>query len=102
MIPATQDKEDTILALRKVFHISNISNLGAFMTAGAFRVARNAQVDPIVMGAWLRLCQVLGERNTRVIPQFDVNNIENLSRAAAGGARVRSCPALDFGGAYHG
>lgn len=77
-IPDGQDKEDTVLSLRKAFRMSDISGLGALCAAGAFRVSKSAAVNPVVMGAWLRLCQVLGERNTQAVPQFDAQKVEQL------------------------
>ena len=38
---------------------------------GAFRVAKTAPVEPMVMGAWLRLCQVFGECSTADVERFD-------------------------------
>ena len=78
LIPSKQDKENTILSLRKALRISDISKLNSLVTMGAFRVSKTAPVDPIVMGAWLRLCQVFGERNTRVVPQFEAQNVKQL------------------------
>lgn len=78
LIPSKQDKENTILSLRKALRISDISKLNDLVAVGAFRVSQKAPVDPVVMGAWLRLCQVFGERNTRAVPQFDAQNVEQL------------------------
>lgn len=78
LIPSKQDKENTILSLRKALRISDISKLDTLVAVGAFRVSQKAPVDPVVMGAWLRLCQVFGERNTRVVPQFDTQNVGQL------------------------
>lgn len=78
LIPSNQDKENTVLSLRKTFRMSDISKLNTLVTVGAFRVSKSAPVDPVVMGAWLKLCQVFGERNTKVIPQFDPQNVDPL------------------------
>ena len=79
MIPnKKQNKENTILSLRKALRISNISNLNTLVATGAFRVSKKAPVNSVVMGAWLKLCQVLGVQNTISVPQFDVRNVEHL------------------------
>ena len=78
LIPRDQDKENTVLSLRKALRISDISKLNTLVAEGAFRVSKGALVDPVVMGAWLRLCQVLGEQDTATIPQFDTQNVEQL------------------------
>lgn len=77
-ISDVKSKEDTVLSLRKALRMSDISGLGTLCAAGAFRVSKSAAVNPVVMGAWLRLCQVLGERNTQAVPQFDAQKVEQL------------------------
>lgn len=78
LIPNEQNIEETILSLRKVLRMSDISKLDSIVAAGAFRVSQKTTVDPVIMGAWIRLCQVMGEQNTRVISQFDTQNVEQL------------------------
>lgn len=71
MIAQQTDPRGTILELRRVFRMSDISKLAVLPAVGAFRVAKAAPVEPMVMGAWLRLCQVMGECNTTEVPSFD-------------------------------
>lgn len=78
LIPSEQDKRNTILSLRKAFRMSDISKLGTLVAVGAFRVSKTAPISPVVMGAWLRLCQVLGEQNTKTVPQFNPQNTDQL------------------------
>lgn len=78
LIAQGESKTDTILSLRKALRISNITALSSLVTVGAFRVSQKASVDPIVMGAWLRLCQVLGERNAVTVPQFSQESTEQM------------------------
>lgn len=78
LLPDNQDKESTILSLRKALRMSDISKLNTLVAVGSFRMSPKAPFDPLVMGAWLRLCQVLGERNTKPVPQFDTKNVEQL------------------------
>lgn len=76
MLPR-EKKEDSILSLRKALKISNIANLKDMVPAGAFRMASNAAVDPYVLGAWIRICQLKGEkRNISVV--FDPRKIDSL------------------------
>ena len=60
MMPTGENKDDSILSLRKVLQISDIANLKEMIPAGAFRMAGNATVNPNVLGAWIRLCQLAG------------------------------------------
>ena len=65
MMPTGENKDDSILSLRKVLQISDIANLKEMIPAGAFRMAGNATVNPNVLGAWIRLCQLAG--NDKII-----------------------------------
>lgn len=78
MIPAKQSKEETVLSLRKLFRMSDISKLRTLVAVGAFRVSKTAPVNPIVMGAWLRLCQIIVEQDSNTVAQFDVNNVGQM------------------------
>lgn len=77
LIPVGQTKNATVLSLRKAFQISNISNLSSLVATGAFRVSAKTNIDPYVMGAWLRLCQIFGERNS-IDTSFDLSRINEL------------------------
>ena len=59
-MPTGESKDDSILSLRKVLQISDITNLKEMIPSGAFRMAGNATVNPNVLGAWIRLCQLAG------------------------------------------
>lgn len=77
ILPPYKKKEDLILSLRKILQISNLANLKDIITVGAFRIAPNAAINPYVLGAWIRLCQIIGDNNT-VNPQFELNQPDNL------------------------
>lgn len=57
-IPNDATQEQTILGLRKVLQISNLTVLQNLAPSGAFRMSEKAKVDPFVLGAWLCLCKV--------------------------------------------
>lgn len=77
MLPTGEKKDDSILSLRKVLQISNISNLKESIPAGAFRMAANTTVNPNVLGAWIRLCQLA--RSDKTIPtKFDKKYTNDL------------------------
>lgn len=59
-----ENKDESILSLRKVLQISDITNLKEMIPTGAFRMAGNAAVNPNVLGAWIRLCQLAGNDRT--------------------------------------
>lgn len=62
--------EATILALRHALRVSNISNLVGIIPQGAFRMSDKQKTDPLVLGAWLRICQIASER-IAVTQSFD-------------------------------
>ena len=76
-IPVLKRIEETILSLRKALQISNIGNLKNLVPEGAFRLSHKTAVDPYVMGAWLRICQIIGEKNP-VKTGFDVARTKDL------------------------
>ena len=77
-IPNNQSKEDTVLSLRKIFGMSDIASIGNISTVGAFRMAKKVSVNPVVMGAWLRMCQSICERNNSITPQFDPERVDQI------------------------
>lgn len=79
LIPDAQDDKSTVLALRKMLRLSNISSLAeSAEPIGAFRMSKSTSTNPIVMNAWLQLCKTLCERDTAAIPPFDVQNVDAL------------------------
>lgn len=77
MIPQREKKDDSILSLRKGLQISNIANLREVVPNGAFRIAAKNKVNPYVLGAWIRLCQLSGN-DRAVLAKFDKKNTNEL------------------------
>lgn len=77
MMPAREARDDSILSLRKVLKISNIANLKDMIPAGAFRMSANTAINPYVLGAWIRLCQLAGEGES-ISTKFDKSCTNNL------------------------
>jgi len=76
-MPAGERKDASILSLRKALGISDISRLGDLASGGAFRMSLCQQVNPYVLGAWIRLCQMEGE--SRVVDaQYDASKVDDL------------------------
>lgn len=69
--------DDSILSLRKVLQISNIANLKGMVPEGALRMSTKSKMDPYVIGAWIRLCQIAGEKRN-VSTKFDIEKIDEL------------------------
>lgn len=69
-MPVREKKDESILSLRKALQISNIANLKEMIPSGAFRMAANTTVNPYVLGAWIRLCQIIGNDRT-ISTKFD-------------------------------
>lgn len=77
LMPVGENKEDSILSLRNVLKMSDISNLPKIANAGAFRMSESTAVNPYVLGAWIRMCQIIGEKKN-VSTVFDKNRIPEL------------------------
>ncbi len=76
-MPTGEKKDASILSLRKALGISDISRLGNIVPAGAFRMSSCQQVNPYVLGAWIRLCQMESEGRA-IESQYDVSKIDFL------------------------
>lgn len=57
LMPKKESVDDSILSLRRVLQISNLTNLQRLMSAEVERMASYASVNPHVLGAWLRICR---------------------------------------------
>ena len=77
MMPVGEKKDASILSLRKALQISNIANLGKMVPCGAFRLAESTTINSYVLGAWLRMCQIWGEKRI-VTHKFDLNKMNDL------------------------
>ncbi len=75
-IPERESRDASILSLRKALNFSNLDNLKEIVPFGAFRMAAGASVDPYVLGAWVRMCQLSGKNDIDTC--FKPEEIENL------------------------
>ena len=76
-LPVGETKERSILSLRRFFNVSNLTNLKEMIPSGAFRMASTAAVNPYVLGAWIRLCQ-MNENSGMLEGQFQREKINDL------------------------
>lgn len=76
-IPDDATQEQTILRLRKILQISNLTILQTLAPSGAFRMSEKAKVDPYVLGAWLCLCKVQGSTK-QLVNGFDPQKVGEL------------------------
>ncbi len=76
-LPVYEKMDASILSLRKALQISSIANLKEILPMGAFRMASTA-VNPYVLGAWLRLCQ-MAANSKYILNKFDDKRIVELS-----------------------
>ena len=76
-MPLREAVDDSILSLRKALQMSNIANLKGIVPEGALRMSAKSKGDPYVMGAWIRLCQIAGEKRN-VSTKFDIEKMDEL------------------------
>lgn len=76
LITAESSVKNTILDLRRIFKISNLCNLKKVPSASAFRMSSKDKVNPCVLGAWIRMCQI--HENNLENNVFDPTNIDDL------------------------
>lgn len=77
LISDKKKKEVVVSDLQKLFRVNSIVAIKDFAPSGAFRMATNSSVDPYVMGAWLRLCQICTESQV-VHTRFNPASINDL------------------------
>lgn len=76
-IPVRESKDKSILSLRKVLQISSLANLERVAPEGAFRMAGTASVNEFVLGAWIRMCELYGEKSTLAVG-YDESKMDSL------------------------
>lgn len=58
IIPQNESITESILSLRKALKVSNLCNLEKIPSLSAFRINTKSTVNPCVLGAWIRMCQI--------------------------------------------
>ncbi len=76
-MPTGERKDASIISLRKALGMSDISRLDEVVPSGAFRLSSSQHTNPYVLGAWIRLCQIEGDKRT-VEVQYDSSKVDNL------------------------
>lgn len=76
-IPLRERIEEAVISVREVLQVSNLTALRELAVNGAFRMPTDVRVDPFVMGAWLRICQLQGSQN-KIFDRFNRERIEEL------------------------
>ena len=76
-MPVGEKKDDSIISLRKALKVSNVVNVRNMVPAGAFRMSSAVNVDPFVLGAWIRLCQIADEKR-EVENTFNPDDVDEL------------------------
>lgn len=76
MLPR-ESVNDSILSLRSVLQVSNLANLKNVVPDGCFRMSPSASVDPYVIGAWLRLCDIMAD-NRQIDSKFAADKVTDL------------------------
>ena len=68
----------TVLDLRKIFGISNLLNTSKISYAAAYRAQnKNKNVDPYVLFAWQRMCELLA-KNIEIADEVDTEKLRQM------------------------
>lgn len=76
-LPECEEKTELILPLRKLLQVSNLVNLRDVFPGGAFCLQGGKEMNPYVMGAWVRLCQRI-TAGKEIATRFVTDNVEEL------------------------
>ncbi len=76
-LSAREKKEGFILSLRRALMISNVANVKEMIPANSTWISSTSHVDQYVLGAWIRLCQISGDKG-RVNCGFSKENTKEL------------------------
>lgn len=66
--------DEAVLSLRRMLRVSSLCNLSNVALQGAYRISDEKTMNQYVMGAWVRMCQLIGEKST-VKNIFDKSSI---------------------------
>ena len=69
--------EEAVISAREALHVSNLGALETLAVGGSFRMPADARIDPFVMGAWLRICQLQGNKK-KLAARFEKAKIAEL------------------------
>ena len=79
LMPDGENKDESVLSLRKALRISNLTNVREIVPAGTFRMGKHGGVNADVLGAWLRLCQINME-SKQVAGAFHAEDVGKLTK----------------------
>ena len=71
-----QSKEDDVLNLRKFLAVSNLTVIPSLQFSSAFRTSMSTQINPYVLFAWIRLCEVK-THDIEVTKLLDIEKLKN-------------------------
>jgi HTH-type transcriptional regulator/antitoxin HigA len=79
----SNDKRETILQLRNILGVERLTIIPHLQVAAAFRTAISKTVNPYVMFAWIRLCE-MAVAEQRVKKQLDIEQLKKSIPAIRG------------------
>lgn len=58
LMKENESNSESVLSLRKILHVSNLNDIPKLAEAAAFRIGEHAPVNPYVLFAWQRMCEL--------------------------------------------
>lgn len=64
-----------VIELRKLLNISSLTRIPEVSQSGAYRLASSSNVDPYILFAWLRICELISDRQ-QIEQKLDINKLK--------------------------
>jgi len=77
LITKNQSKEEDVINLRKFLAVSNLTTIPSLQLNAAFRTSATTRINPYVLFAWIRLCEV----RTNDITTLNALDIDKLRKS---------------------
>ncbi len=87
ILSAGMSRKQTVIRLRKYFHMSRLNDLGKLVPAGNLKSSDNTRTEPSVLGAWLCVCKARDNAGT---PGPESDSEDSDAPAADIGEIIRS------------
>ena len=65
-----------VIELRRILNVSNLINIPKVYNNGAYRLAQGDTLDPYVLFTWLKVCDLIAEKNNTLKKTLDIEKLK--------------------------